>query len=220
MNIRDAADTNIVMDADSMYPQGYHPVQRKRLPLPNYSSDAPHYSRASAPRPVRYYLVDFGISTYFAPGAPRLVTGGLGANREVPELSDTTPYDPFKLDIFVLGNVFKSQIHDVSPCCSIAIPFSDLPPQKYFRAEFLGPLIAAMMQRNPDARPTAQEALRRWRHIKTRVSLIQRASRMRGRDEGLVYTILFDILSFIKVVYVIAKKFTGWSLSWLSMIFT
>ncbi|EKM49866.1 uncharacterized protein PHACADRAFT_265616 [Phanerochaete carnosa HHB-10118-sp] len=191
------------MDADSMYPQGYHPVQRKRLPVPNWSSDAPHYSRASAPRPVRYYFTDFGLSTHLAPGAPRLVTGGLGAKRDVPELSDTIPYDPFKLDIFVLGNVFKSQIHD-----------------KYFRVEVLGPLIAAMMQRSPAARPTAQEALQRWRHIRTRVSVIQRASRLRGRDETLVYTVLFDILSFIKVVYVIAKKFTGWSLSWLSMIFT
>ena len=114
MVLRDAAETNILMDADSMYPKGYHPVQQRRLPLPHWTSMASPYSRASAPRPVRYYFADFGLSTHFPPGAPRLVTGELGAEREVPELSDTIPYDPFKLDIYVLGNVFKTRIHDVS----------------------------------------------------------------------------------------------------------
>ena len=76
-----------------------------------------------------------------------------------------------------------------------------------------------MMQRDPAARPTAQEALQRWRHIKTRVSLIQRAARLRGRDEGLVYAVLFDVLSFIKVVYILSKKLARWSLGWLAMLF-
>ena len=75
-----------------------------------------------------------------------------------------------------------------------------------------------MMQRNPADRPTAQEALQQWRHIKTRVSLIQRAHRLRGRDESIIYAIIFDVLSFLKVIYIVAKKFTGWSLSWLTML--
>ena len=76
-----------------------------------------------------------------------------------------------------------------------------------------------MMQRDPQDRPTAEEALQQWRHIKTRVSLIQRGCRLRGRDESLVYAILFDVLSFLKVIYILAKRFTGWSLGWLSMLF-
>ena len=96
-----------------MYPQGYHPVQQRRLPLPNWSSMADPYSRTSAPSPVRYYFADFGMSTYFPPGVPRLVTGALGAEREVPELSETVPYDPFKLDVYILGAMYRNFLHKV-----------------------------------------------------------------------------------------------------------
>ncbi|GJE92549.1 kinase-like domain-containing protein [Phanerochaete sordida] len=200
---RDAAETNILMDARPLYPQGFHPAYPHRLPLPNWDKPSTSYTRLSAPGPVRYYFSDFGMSTRFSPGGPRLVTGELGAERDVPELSSTTPYDPFKVDVFVLGKVFKDQIHD-----------------KYFRVGFLGPLIAEMMQRSPSDRPSAQEALQQWRHIRARMWLIQRACRLRGRDESLVYAIIFDVLSFIKVIYMLTKRFTGWSLSWLGMLFT
>lgn len=64
---------------------------------------------------VRYLYVDFGISTYFPPGSKqRLVTGILGRNQNVPELSKTVPYDPFKVDIFSLGQVFERVFTDVS----------------------------------------------------------------------------------------------------------
>lgn len=61
--------------------------------------------RVSSPRPVRYYFVDFGMSRRFEPGEPRLMTGGMGAVRSAPELSLVVPCDPFKLDVYLLGNV-------------------------------------------------------------------------------------------------------------------
>lgn len=76
------------------------------------------------------------------------------------------------------------------------------------------------MQRSPASRPSAREALQQWRHIRARTWLIQRACRLRGRDESLVYAIIFDVLSFIKVVYIFTKRFAGWSLAWLAMLFT
>lgn len=101
------------MDATSLYPRGFHPAHQQRLP--NWTDFASPYTRSSAPAPVRYYFSDFGLSTRFPPGTPRLVTGGLGAERDVPELSWSAPYDPFKLDVYVLGKVLKDQIHDVRP---------------------------------------------------------------------------------------------------------
>lgn len=62
---------------------------------------------------VRYYYVDFGMSTRFLPGEPRLVTGQLGRDREAPELSDTVPYDPFKVDVFIIGNLLRQEFHEV-----------------------------------------------------------------------------------------------------------
>lgn len=57
---------------------------------------------------ARYYYIDFGISSHFPAGTegPRLVVGDIGRDQTVPELSDTEPYDPFKLDVYVLGNFF------------------------------------------------------------------------------------------------------------------
>ena len=99
------------MNGDSMYPHGFHPVFRDQLP--GMRGFAWPYSRASAPSRVTYYFADFGMSTRFRGDAPRLVVGDLGADREVPELSATVPYDPFKADIFILGNVLRQCFYEV-----------------------------------------------------------------------------------------------------------
>lgn len=68
---------------------------------------------------VTYYYIDFGTSSYFhpsrstSPSRPRLVLGTGGRDDEAPELSATVPYDPFKVDIFTLGNLFRRQFYDV-----------------------------------------------------------------------------------------------------------
>ena len=42
------------------------------------------------------------------------VVGEDGRDQEVPELSDDIPYDPFKVDIFIIGNLFRRMFYDVS----------------------------------------------------------------------------------------------------------
>lgn len=101
-----------MLDIDNLYPGGYHPVQLERSPDMKTS----HVFVRRGLIPVRYYFVDFGMSTRFLPGEPRLVTGELGRDRDAPELSDTIPYDPFKLDVFILGNVLRTAFQEV---CSV-----------------------------------------------------------------------------------------------------
>lgn len=95
-----------------MYPKGFHPVETDKKP--NMRGEAPHHSRFTTPRSVKYYYVDFGISSQFTSDdeeqTSRLVVGTDGLDDEVPELSDVTPYDPFKVDVFILGNYFKRTI--------------------------------------------------------------------------------------------------------------
>lgn len=63
---------------------------------------------------VRYYFIDFGLSSRFdGVGIPRLVTGDRAQDREIPELSLIVPYDPFAVDIFTLGNVYKRNLIQV-----------------------------------------------------------------------------------------------------------
>lgn len=65
---------------------------------------------------VKYYFVDYGISSYFPPGSQyQPVLGTRGRDQDVPELSDDVPYDPFKVDIFTIGNVLRREYLNVGP---------------------------------------------------------------------------------------------------------
>ena len=100
-----------MMDATAMYPLGFHPVHD--ISLPDGHTRAPFLSRLEAP--VRYYFVDFGLAVSIPPEVyPKRALGAYGLDREAPELSFTKEYDPFKLDIFILGNVFQKEIYAVS----------------------------------------------------------------------------------------------------------
>lgn len=100
---RDCATANILMDAKALYPKGFHPMSHNRLP--DAQDSAPILPRSTAY--ITYYYVDFGISTFIPHDSPtRMVTGVFGRDQEVPELSGEIPYDPFKVDVFILANVF------------------------------------------------------------------------------------------------------------------
>ena len=101
-----------MFDAESMYPKGFHPARSLRN-LEDWDL-APHYNRVDVLSSVTYYFNDFGISTRYDDGSqPRLVTGVHCQDREVPELSDFVPYDPFKTDVFILGNLYKKKFTEV-----------------------------------------------------------------------------------------------------------
>ena len=109
---RDCSLKNILMDATRMYPLGFHPVEQLLLPVYDIKTRAPRITRLEAG--VKYYFVDYGISSYFAPGSQReLVVGIAGRDQDVPELSRNVPYDPFKVDIFSIGNVLRGEFQAV-----------------------------------------------------------------------------------------------------------
>lgn len=109
---RDTSFKNILMDASRMFPRGFHPVRDSFLPH-DLSTPAPMIPRMDVG--VKYYFVDYGISSYFPEGTERQLVLGLdGRDRDVPELSAEVPYDPFKVDIFTIGNVLRREIVGVS----------------------------------------------------------------------------------------------------------
>lgn len=109
--LSDCTAKNLMMDADPLYPLGFHPV--KTFFLPDAVTPASPLPRHSAK--VKYYYIDFGISSHFPPDrrGDRLVLGREGRDRDVPELSTVTPYDPFKVDVFIIGNLLRHEFHDV-----------------------------------------------------------------------------------------------------------
>ncbi|VDB85840.1 unnamed protein product [Peniophora sp. CBMAI 1063] len=159
---RDCSAKNLLVDASSLYPNGHHPTKL---------DFSPDYSKVVRPLPrskhkVHYYYVDFGISSHIPPGsASALVTGIFGRNQKVPELSDTVPYDPYKVDVFSMGQVFEQAF-----------------VKTYSNVKFLKPLIQYMTARDPTARPTAAEALAQWTAL-PKPGRYGCALRLRGRDE-------------------------------------
>ncbi|KAI0056213.1 hypothetical protein BV25DRAFT_1832438 [Artomyces pyxidatus] len=128
---RDCAPKNILMDGDAMFPLGFHPVLDLFLPdaqTPTVYSIVP---RAIAG--VRYYFVDFGLSSYIPSGQPGLVVGMDDRDQDVPELSETVPYDPFKVDIFSIGSVFRQQFQEIFSNAEFLVPIIHAPAWKEIR---------------------------------------------------------------------------------------
>ena len=106
-----------MMDASAMYPQGFHPIWDVFL----LDAHTPVYPPSRSAVGVKYYYIDYGISVHIPPEVhPKTALGGHGRDQEPPELSFKVLYDPFKLDIFTIGNVFRREICDV--CILFVVP--------------------------------------------------------------------------------------------------
>ncbi|KDQ12538.1 hypothetical protein BOTBODRAFT_176475 [Botryobasidium botryosum FD-172 SS1] len=143
---RDCARFNIMMDPKHLFPEGYHPQSPDRSVDAHWA--APRRRRYQVPYP-KYYFIDFGLSVLYSEDyqGPRLVTGTDGQDQTVPELLRATQdpqyqYDPFKIDIYTLGNLYKNELIS-----------------KYRGLSFLTPLADRMTSEEPTDRPSAGEAL-------------------------------------------------------------
>lgn len=108
----DCAALNILMDAADLFPQGWHPLRRDcaldaltQLPAPLSRTD----------HPVRYYFIDYGLSIRFSAGESHIIhtRGGMPQEKTVPELLVDAPYDAYKVDIYILGCVYRKELYEV-----------------------------------------------------------------------------------------------------------
>ncbi|KAL1669610.1 hypothetical protein GGF50DRAFT_43746 [Schizophyllum commune] len=135
---------NLMMDASELLPGGHHFAAPYKAP--DGQSALAFCNRADV-SPVQYFVIDLGLAAQMQDN-DGLVTGVYGQDKSVPELSWDVPYNPFKVDIYQLGNVI---MHDM-----LGI---------YSGLEFLHPLAESMTQRDPQSRPTSSEALQMFREI-------------------------------------------------------
>ena len=73
-----------------------------------YTSTPPPPARLA--KRVRYFFINFSKSHRFENGSNTMLVGRWSGCQEVPELSDTVPYDAFKADVCALGCVYYEQI--------------------------------------------------------------------------------------------------------------
>ncbi|KAK7691431.1 hypothetical protein QCA50_004830 [Cerrena zonata] len=171
---RDCAAANIMMDGEPLFPKGHHPVRLDYLE--DGARDAPCLSRQD--HPVKYYFVDFGLSSCFDPGVVPLVVGTKGRDKEPPELDDHRPYNPFPLDIFILGNLYRKEFLE-----------------KYYGFEFLEPLIKSMTHEYPRSRPTAEAAFNTFRRIRAGLAESTLRWRLRSRNESVPERVVYDTVA-------------------------
>lgn len=119
------------MDARALYPAGHHPVRPNATPDGQKSvSPLPR-----AGRNVRYYYIDFGLSSRFSKGFSSLVIGDVG-RAYVPELSHEIPYDAFKVDIFALGDLYCEEFKKVRSINPKSLCFADPRAEVYKHGVF------------------------------------------------------------------------------------
>jgi hypothetical protein len=98
-----------MMEAKSIVPTGWHFVAHFCEP-DGMTRISPLDRRNHI---VRYYFIGFGNCYHIAPKTARLVRDIGGNDTDVPELLTGQPYDPFKHDIYTLGNVFDKELYQV-----------------------------------------------------------------------------------------------------------
>ncbi|KIM39278.1 hypothetical protein M413DRAFT_196661 [Hebeloma cylindrosporum] len=96
---------NLMMDGSRIIPKGWH-----------FFNHYTHDGTVSGPRfewnerwtvrPVQYYLIDFELSRQLQDTSTQVV-GDWGQDRTVPEMSFDVPCDPFKVDVYQIGNAIK-----------------------------------------------------------------------------------------------------------------
>ncbi|KAJ7092004.1 hypothetical protein B0H15DRAFT_835013 [Mycena belliarum] len=177
---RDCSTMNIMMDGAHLYPHGFHPYFQSKTP--DYKQHPKHLTRTQAP--VKYYLIDVGISIHFDPGDEHYALPIIGADRSVPEYQGDgpmSPTDPFATDVYLLGNLIRSQFIDGQ----YDMKYYMHPGREGFG--FMRGLVTDMVKHNPAERPKIDEVVDRFDVIVKGLSTWKLRSRARGKEE---YTIL------------------------------
>ncbi|KZT63088.1 hypothetical protein DAEQUDRAFT_815840 [Daedalea quercina L-15889] len=162
---RDCMDQNIMMNPRPLYPELYHP--RLIDWTHDLSRPAKHYNRTT--HPTKYYFIDFGLSRKYDPanGSPR-EPPILGGDKSVPEFQQSSePCDPFPTDIYYLGNLIREDFLHT-----------------YHGMEFIRPLVDAMVQDEPEKRPTIDEVVSRFDEIRLSLNTRKLRSRLVANNEN------------------------------------
>ncbi|KAJ7195871.1 kinase-like domain-containing protein [Mycena rebaudengoi] len=135
----DIAVQNMVMDEPPVVPNGSHFA---RPSTHRGSFGLFSWRKRCSVGPLNYWYIDFGNSDLYPEGTEKARTLGLLRNcKEIQELSNTVPYNPFKVDVCQLGIVILEVIK----------PYPGL---ELFRA-----LGDSMSSPHPDDRPDPTAAL-------------------------------------------------------------
>ena len=161
---------NIMMESLPLFPKLFHP-QHVSATVDMQGRAKPRYTRTQ--RPVKYYLIDFGLSGIYDPHkGETLDLPVLSGDKTVPEFQNRRDqlHDVYPTDVYYIGNMVRGSFLQVrsfiprSPIGLIAVTL-----QTYANLEFMQPLIDDMVQDEPKKRPTMDEVVERFAEIRQQI---------------------------------------------------
>ncbi|RDB25455.1 hypothetical protein Hypma_007493 [Hypsizygus marmoreus] len=192
---RDCKYDNIMGDVASLYKTQPHPWR----PWKAYDFSGNPKQRSSRTRtPIKYYLVDFGLSRLYEPeDAPHLEPPGWGGySRLVPEFQNSDePCDPFPVDVYFLGNAIRENFLDGD---------EDITAKKGF--EFMRELVSDMVKDDPKQRPSMDEVVSRFAVVVERLSNWKLRSRVAAKDERPLRGVVRSIVHWTKQAGFMARR--------------
>ncbi|KAJ7743784.1 kinase-like domain-containing protein [Mycena metata] len=150
----DICPSNVVVDSSTMIPGGFHFIDDSTSDGLTYITDrakfparVPFMNDRTTAGPLHYYFIDFSHSVRFPSFESReLITGDdyeKSTTQFIPEISATVPYDPFKVDVRMVGEMLREDFIS-----------------SYVGLEFVIPLVQKLLRRQPARRPDATETLK------------------------------------------------------------
>ncbi|TFY51957.1 hypothetical protein EVJ58_g10283 [Rhodofomes roseus] len=199
------------MDAIPMYTKKlWHPQ------VPSFTRDfnsgwARHCSRTE--RPPRYFYIDFGLSRKCDPAdGPPLELPVFGGDRTVPEFQEDgydVPADPFRTDIYYLGNLIRTTFSKASirtPTLRCMAYTNPEYLQEYRGFEFIEQLVADMVQSDPQKHPTIAEVETRFDAISRELSWWKLRTRLVYKDETVFERAVLSTVHFFRTAKFLAKR--------------
>ena len=128
-------------------------------------------------------------------------------------MSDSVPYDPFKLDMFIIGNMLRQEFCNVMVHLSVSSR-KLIVLQMFTNTDFLLPLVEWLTAMDPEQRLTAKQALHVWIEIRENIPTVGREWRLRPREEDAWEAATQDAVSLLNVsmhfARVAAERFCRW----------
>ncbi|KAI0709581.1 kinase-like domain-containing protein [Cerioporus squamosus] len=187
---RDIMTLNIMMDSKPILPDMFHPTATQKTR--DFKGYVQPYTRTA--RPVRYYLTDFGLSRRYSPDDPNpLEVPIFGGDKSVPEFQKDpyAPANPFRTDVYYMGNLIREDFLQV-----------------YKNLTFMLPLVARMVQDEPEKRPTMDVVVSEFKTLASKLGSFQLRSRLVERRDGALTNFFKTVhhTSFRTIPHVLTRR--------------
>lgn len=189
-----------MMNVEPPHLEGFH-----SLPLTEESGEVnslPGSSRFCTD--ARYYLVDLGSSSSVELAIK--TRGPSNCVQNVPEVSFTRLYDQKKADMFMLGTMLRTFLHNVRSHHESCSSVNTAALQRYTNVDFLKLFYPHMTRQHPDSRALAMLTSDHWWIVRSKTSVLRKSWPLKHRQIHWTTQVILDVLFSAQLVFHLTKR--------------